>query len=333
VIQSEVLRSDASTTSVDYAGLESLAGVTGGEVLPLLAGEEAFKRVARESAGYYLLGFEPDASERNGSRHRIELRLGRDNVRVRARPEFIIPKARPGTARANAKDMLRDESAYRDLPMHVIGYASRNPGDSKLKIVAIAEPFDPSVTLVSASFGLVDSKGRLTAQWTADAQDLKVKPLAAALTASPGTYRLRVAASDAAGRSGAADYEFEARLIEAGPLKLSAVALGVIRDGQFTPALHFRDEPAAVAYFEIYGTPRAGSLSASIEITGGPGGLPIGTLPLRIVQTTDEDRRLATGVIPLADLPAGDYLVQAVVGVADRPVGRARSTLRKIAPQ
>src|SRR5205085_5725345 len=101
-------------------------------------------------------------------------------------------------------------------------------------------------------------------------------PMAAALTAPPGTYRLRVAAVDSAGRAGAVDYELDARLIEAGPLKLSTMALGVVRDGQFAPALEFRGEAAAVAYLEIYGSAKAGSLSASLEIAAADG-IPIGT--------------------------------------------------------
>lgn len=329
VIQSEVARSDPSVTSADYSGLESLAGVTGGEVLPLLGGDEAFKRIARESAGYYLLAFEPDASERNGASHRIELRVARENVKVRTRPGFVIPKARPAAGRASAKDMLRDAAAYRDLPMHVVAYTSRDQGDSKLKVVAIAEPFGPSEALTSASIGLIDAKGRLTAQWTAQAEDLRARPIAAALTTAPGRYRVRVAAVDGAGRTGAADYEFDARLIEAGPLKLSTMALGVVRNGQFAPALQFGDEQAAIAYFEIYGTAKAGALSASLEIAAADG-VPVGTLPIRIVQTSDEDRRIASAVIPLEGLLPGDYMVQAVVGVADRPAGKAQSTLRKV---
>jgi VWFA-related protein len=329
VIQSEVVRSDPSVTSADYSGLESLAGVTGGDVLPLLGGDEAFRRVARESAGYYLLAFAPEASERNGVSHRIELRVARENVTLRARPGFVIPKARPPAARANAKEMLRDAAPFRDLPLRVVAYASRNAGDSRLKVVAIAEPLGTSDALTSASIGLIDVKGRLTAQWTAEAEELKTRPLAAALTAAPGRYRVRVAAVDSAGRTGAADYEFDARLIEAGPLKLSTMALGVVRDGQFAPVLQFRDEQAAVAYFEIYGTPKAGALSASLDIAAADG-IQVGTLPIRIIQTSDEDRRIATAVIPLDSLPAGDYVVQAVVGVADRPTGKAQCTLRRV---
>jgi hypothetical protein len=331
VIQSEVLRSDPTLTSADYAGLESLAGVTGGDVLPLLAGEEAFRRIARETAGYYLLAFEPESSERNGASHRIDLQIARENVRVRARPEFFIPKPRAKSAKPNAKEMLRDGAAFRDLPMHAVAYASRGSGDVRLKIVAIAEPVETADELVSASIGLVDSRGRLTAQWTAEAEELKARPLAAALTAAPGNYRLRVAAVDASGRGGAADYDVDAHLIDAGPLKLSAVALGTVKNGQFAPVLSFRNEDAAVAYFEIYGSAKAGALSAWLEVTSGADRLPLGTVPLRVVQSADEDRRIATGVVPLGDLPPGDYLVEAVVGLADRPTGRARATLRKLA--
>ena len=331
IVQTELLRSEPGVTAADAAGLDSLAGVTGGEVLPLLPGEEALKRIDRQTAGYYLLGFEPDASERNGASHRIELRPAREHVTIRARSSFVIPKPRAQAARTSARDMLRDDGAYRDLPLHAVAYASRNGADARLKIVAVAEPFDAAETLASASIGLVDTKGRLVAQWTAQADELKMRPFAAALTASPGTYRVRVAAVDTAGRSGAADYEIDARLVDAGPVKLSALALGVVRGGQFAPALHFRDEEAAVAYFEIYGTPRAGTLTVSLDVSDAAG-VSLGTLPARVLTTSDEDRRIATGVVPLGSLPPADYLVQATVGVDGRAGARVAATLRKVHP-
>ena len=346
VIQSDVLGVDSDRTAFtdvagvrfgipgqELAGLESLAGVTGGVMLRFLrTGEAVFARVASESSAYYLLGFEPVASERNGASHRIELRLARDQVTLRARPGFTIPKAAPRSTPRSAsapQTMLREASAFRDLPLRAVAYVSRNPGDSKLKVVALAEPLGPSVSLTSASVGLFDSRGRLAAQWTAQGKELEATPMMAGLVARAGTYRLRVAATDAAGRRGAVDYELEAYLTPAGPLSLSALVLGVGRGDAFAPSMHFGNEPEAVAYLEIYGTPRTASFSASLQLTTDPDGPPLATGPLRIVRTEDEDRRIATGVIPIAGLAPGDYLVQAVIEIAGQPPARVIRTLRK----
>jgi hypothetical protein len=74
-------------------GLEDLVGIVGGQLFRSSGTPSAaFDRIARESSGYYLLGFESEPSERDGKSHRIELRASRPNVRIRARPEFTIEK-------------------------------------------------------------------------------------------------------------------------------------------------------------------------------------------------------------------------------------------------
>ena len=78
-------------------GLESLAGVTGGQVLRLaVSGESALDRAARETSSYYLATFDPDPKERDGQDHRMELRLARQDAQLRSRSVLTIPKGDPG---------------------------------------------------------------------------------------------------------------------------------------------------------------------------------------------------------------------------------------------
>jgi VWFA-related protein len=311
-------------------GLRNLAGVTGGEMYKIGGNlEDPFARIARESSGYYLLGFEPDPSERDGSSRRIELRLSRPDVTVRARPDFTISRQDPRRKEASPREMLREARLYRDLPLLVVGYASRMPGEAKLKILAVAQPLEPDVPLKAASMALIDAKGKVVSQWTATSQELSSLPLVCALEGVPGSYRLRIAATDESGRRGAADYEFWAELTAAGPLKLSGIALGVQANNSFAPKLQFGADPLAIAYFEIYGPPRAASVQIILELAETPNGPSLATLPVKIMETGEEDRRIALAGIPVANLPPGEFVVRAVAMVNGQPTARVFRTLHK----
>lgn len=319
----------------ELAGVESLAGVTSGLLLRLTPSDHsAFEIVARQTSGYYLVAFEPEDGERNGLTHRVDVEVSRPEVTVRVRPRVAIPRttSRSIPTSRTPQAMLRDGRMYRDLPLRAAAFASANPGDSKLKIVAVAEPLDRLATITSAAFGLVDSRGRLVAQWTANERELARSPLASAGVAAPGSYRLRVAALDSLGRRGAADYEFEAALARAGPLAASALVPGVSRRG-FVPRLQFGAEPTAMGFFELYGAvPQTSTASVAFEIAIASDGPAIAHVPGVVTATTDPGVLRASGVVPLAALVPGDYSLRAVVSINGQPVGQLSRTIRKAIP-
>jgi len=316
----------------ELAGMESLAGVTSGTLLRVTPSDTAaFGRVIRETSGYYLAAFEPDSGERNGLSHRIDISVTRPDVSVRIRPRIVIPRAsaRSTPPSPTPQAMLRDGRMYRDLPMRAAAFASAGRGDSRLKIVAVAEPLDRLAPLASASFGLIDPRGRLVAQWTANERELGSVPLASAGLAAPGTYRLRVAAVDAMGRRGATDYEFDAEVSQGGPVTLSMLVLGVSRRG-FTPRLQFSGEPTAMGFFELYGrVPDSSALSVAFELATAPDAEAVVRVPGILTVTREPDLRRAAGVVPLGALPPGDYVVRGVISLNGAPVGQVSRTLRK----
>jgi VWFA-related protein len=316
----------------ELAGVDNLAGVTDGQLLRLIPEDRsAFARIARESAGYYLVGFEPKDPERNGSYRRVEFSVTRAGVKVRARPNVMIARADGKSPALTPQAMLRDGKPYRDLPLRTLALVSPQPGDTKLKVVAIVEPLDQSVVIESAAFGLIDQRGRLVAQWTSNARELASVPVLSAGLAAPGKYRLRAAAIDATGRRGAADYDLTAEPVTADGLALSAMALGVMFDRNFVSKLQFINEPTAAGYFEIFGTPPPGTLSMALELATTVDGPALVRVPGTIVNTAAIDRRRATGVVPVGTLKPGDYVVRAVVSLDGRPIGQLTRILRKAA--
>jgi VWFA-related protein len=317
-----------ASTDEEVAGLESLTGVADGVYLKLPRGDDSsFARIVRDTSGHYLLAFEPQGSERNGQSHRIELRTTRAGVTLDTRARLTIPK--PQKSSTTPQAMLRDGKTYRDLPIRTAAFPSSNPGDSKLKVISLLEPVEPGVTLSAAAFGLINAKGTLVAQWTADDAALKRQPLMAAGLASPGEYRLRAAAVDTVGRRGVAEYDVRVELVEAAPVKLSAMALGTSRGGSFQPRLLFGNEPTAMGYFEIYGRPPAGTLTVALEIAESMDGTAITRVPGTIVPSADGDGATANGVVPIGGLATGDYVVRGIVSLDGRPVGRVARPLRK----
>jgi VWFA-related protein len=316
----------------ELAGIESLAGVTSGLLLRLTPTDRsAFARIARESAGYYLIGFEPRPGERNGAPHRVGIDVARPATRVKVLPTVMIARGDGKRPSLTPQAMLRDSQTHTDLPLRVIGLASPNPGDAKLTVLGLVEPLDRSAVLDSASFGLIDARGRLVAQWTANARELASTPAMSAGLVSPGRYRLKVAAIDRSGRRGSAEYELVAESVTANGLALSAMILGVSYERHFVPKLQFAAEPTANGYFELLGTPPTGTLSVAMELSAGIEGPAIVRVPGTIAETRDPQRRRATGVVPIGQLAAGDYVLRAVLSLDGRPIATLTRVLRKAA--
>ena len=311
------------------AGFESLGGVTGAEFVRLAGSPQApVARLLRETAAYYVATFDPDPSDRSGQPLRVELRGTRDKVKLRTRPAIEIPKVPARTA--NPRDMLRAAAAHHDLPLRAAAYASRNPAADDVMVVALFEAVEPGAALAAASVGLFDEKNTLKKQWTADKTDLAKRPVTAALTAAPGLYRMRVAAVDAAGRSGTTDYEFTAAVPRADPLKLSALVLGTQQPGGgFMPRLDFGGESVAIAMLEVYGVPKGAAIAMDLDIASTADGSPLATAQTTVAAGRADDMRIAFGGFSIASLPPGDYLMRAVVKLDGKPVGKVVRTMRK----
>jgi len=314
------------------AGLEHLAGTTGSKILRLVGpSETGMTQLAAATSAYYRLTFVPEASERNGQTRQVNLRVGRPEVDVHARPSLIVPKA--GGARASAKapaprDLLRVGDIHRDLALRAAAFVSRETSADKARVVVMMEPLDAGVSLKAAAVGLYDEKGKLVAQATADDAGLARTPPMIAVVAKTGSYRMRVAATDAAGRAGTVDSALDIRLIGDGPLKLSSLVLGVAQEGSFAGRLQFRDETTAVAYLEIYGVPK-GVLSAELELADSASGPAAVRGAMRISGEPADDQHVALGGIPVGSLPPGDVTVRAVVSLDGAPIGSVTRTLRK----
>lgn len=333
IIQPELLATTVGSTDSPLAGLENIASVTGGFIGYLAGSDEpGFQRVALESSSYYSATIEGDPADRGVASRQLSIKTTRPDVVIRARPLLALNQPSGGRGRGAAapspKDMLRTATVYRDTPLRLSAFISRNPGDGKVKIVAIGES-TTAAKLSAAAIGIYDPSGKLMAQWSADAAALTAPALIAAFVQNPGQYRVRVAAADSAGRAGTADFDLNATLTPAaGVLTLSAMLLGTPDNG-FTPKLQFTSEPQAIAYFELYGGKQGMPVSVAMELATTLNGPAMTVLQPKITGSAEADKYIIMAPIALGALPAGDYIVRAIVGLDGQPSGRIVRTLRK----
>jgi VWFA-related protein len=99
--------------ALERFGIENVTGASGGTML-LVTGEfePLLDRVARELAGSYLLGVEVGSADRDGRTHRVDVRVKRDGVTVRARRQYVIgTPAGPSGPAAAAPERAADQPA------------------------------------------------------------------------------------------------------------------------------------------------------------------------------------------------------------------------------
>lgn len=292
-------------------GLARVAGAGGGALYQLVGTDPSpFARLLRELAGYYLLAFEVAPSDRDGRAHRINVRVARPGVTVRARPAFRAAPAptAPPSIEDRLVQLLRAARLVTELPLRVaVVNGLAGGGAIRSVIVVEAGTTDDDVTYAAV---IVDDKGLVVTSSTARSTTGRhVFPAALA----PGRYLLRAAAIGATGREGTVERVLEARLpSEANGMRWSDLTLA---------------EPAAApgqAGLPIAGLTRSARIAASIEIYADGPAVPLVRFELNAAgggaaarQIDAAPSRQAPGTwtagaeFDLGDLPAGRYVVTA----------------------
>ncbi len=324
--------------SLSTGGLEGLEHLTGVTNAPLWhfdgtdGTDGALTRILRETGGYYLARIEPDPDEAQGSLHGLSIEVSRPGVTVRARPQVAVARPSPRAAAIPLAPMamMREAGLYRDLPLRVVGFASREPGSDVMRVNIVFDSPDPAAVPSEAMVGLFADDGRLVSSRVLTAADLGGPVHVTAVTAPAGRYRLRVAAVEASGRGGTADILLEAGLGPAGALRLSDLVLGLSRDGQFRPRLEFAGEATAMAQLEVYGGREGARVGVIVEVAPTVNGPAVVTVPGVFAATGEADRFVVTAAVPIGALPAGDYVVRATVAAEGQAGGRVVRPLRKV---
>ena len=222
----------------------------------------ALARIARENSTYYLLGYHSDSSRAPGKFRKIEVRVKRPGLRVKARRGYMAPnpknstKAREAPAASGVSPALRaalsNPLPIGDLPMRVFAAPFRGTGRNGSVLLAL-EIDGPSLRFqerdgnfqdkIEVSIAAVDYQGKLVDP-KVQAFTLNLPPNTYAITTKggirilsrldlpPSRYQIRVGVHDSLGGSVATvPYDIEVPDYSKTPLALSGLVLASARSG------------------------------------------------------------------------------------------------------
>jgi TolA-binding protein len=312
-----------------------------GDVFRIVSNADfAFRRLALELSGYYLVGFEPEPGDRDAKPHKIKVDVRKKDVAIRARREFSVAATSPSpTTDTLVLDTLRSPLLASDIRLELTTYTFQDPESQKVKVILSAD-LDRSVNAgqrISLGYILVDDKGKVTASQIEKALTTPVHPetkrqtyVGAALT-TPGVYTLKLAAVDEDGRRGSVERTFTAQLNAFGGLQITDL---LIADDSKTMPGSAGLIPSVDAKFtgdEVHGyvelfsdsaaTLRDATVTIEVAESDSSKALDAVTAQFQGVEGGDR-RRVAEAAVPIAQLGAGHYVLRAAVAVNGQKVGQ-----------
>lgn len=320
-------------------GLDQLAAQARGEVFRTFGDADfAFQRLRRELSGYYLLSFEPEPGDRDGTPHRIRIDVRRSNLEIRSRREFTVGPPAALTTEEIVRQTLSTPILAADIPLKLTTYTFQDPASSRLKILLAVE-IDRSLNAqenVSLGYVMLDNLGRAGASRlqrtvAAPVDSLRrVQQWVGAAVAPAGTYTVKVAVVDDSGRRGSVERTINARLNAFGQLRATDL---LVADNTTQNA---GDAPPPVAadltgdelhaYFELLSEAPEQLTNATvrIEVAQSETGRAIESAPARLqaAERAEGRRRTAEAGVPIGLLPPGEYVARAVISVGGRKVGQ-----------
>jgi VWFA-related protein len=215
-----------SDAALNVEGLEQMAARTRGAFHRVVStGETTFEQIGREISGYYLLGIEPDAEDRQKRRRRVDVKVRKPGLTVRARSMFALDSRAPDTATdpaARLRQLLEAPVQSKGVPLRLT--ARTISGDDKqVRVLIAGEIGEPTDQRVRYHVGLIalDGNGAVKSRSAAStvldpARHGVQSPslFSTFLMLDPGDYSVRIAVVDETGRSGSVHHTVHARLRE-----------------------------------------------------------------------------------------------------------------------
>ncbi len=316
-------------------GLEILTGASRGRLFNVVGSATTiFERIESELSGYYLIGVESGASDKDGKAHPIAIAIDarRKGLSVRTRRALIasadVPA--PRNPREAVIAALATPMLLAALPIRVATYSLQGPEVQRVQLLIHADVGTdyPSSRVVSLGYVITDLEGRMVDSQAATARLPPVmNGVPSALQFSggaslpPGEYLLKMAVAEG-DRVGTVEHTFRAGVVPAGPIRVSDLMIGgPVNMGQelLQPTIGYSVVFGSVhGYVEAYGV-ASSSVTAVYEVAADADGPAIlnAEVPPR---TAGAARVIFTSTLPVRQLPPGKYYLRARLSSGSVPL-------------
>jgi hypothetical protein len=302
-------------------GLELLTGASRGSLFNVTgSGKGVFERIESELAGYYLIGVESGVSDRDGKAHPIRVEVGRKGLSVRTRRALVaLPDEGKGPKNPREAVMaaLSTPLSVPALPLRVATFSLQGPESERVQLLIHADVGADyaSARLVSLGYFITDLDGHMV---DSRASTLRLPPVMNGVPSAlqfsggaslpPGDYLLKLAVAEG-DRVGTIEHRFSARVVDAGPVRVSDLMVGgPISAGEelLQPTVGYNVVFGSVhGYVEAYGD-QAGTLSAKYEVVADADGRAILDADV-MPRMAGSARAIFTQMMPVRQLPPGTY--------------------------
>ena len=347
------LQTELNESITNRQNLEVLPARTGGRtVVGMNRPEEIVPAIFRESDAYYVLAIERPVTNRPDEPRTIEVKVARNGVRVHTQRKYAPAqleqsKAQPPVSTDEAFNRLVP-SAARPLTLGVTASASPASARGLVMVNVDARAFakaDGTAVPLEVSTVAVDRNGRPVASAkqmstvgitpAADVSSALAVPevnVQSYLELDPGDYEIRVGVLDPATTTVASVFaDVTVPKFQSTPLSLSDIAVEIASSPSTPPApttrRSFRRGDHVRAVIQIYqGTQRTDPItpvSLRVQIVNAQGSA-VRDQSLTFAEQAFTNRRAdAVMTLPVANLPAGEYLLKLNVSADDRTSARA----------
>jgi hypothetical protein len=213
----------------------------------------AFARVVKDNSAYYVLGYYPAGHAKDGRFHKLQVKVSRPDLKVRARSGYSTPRGRPSPAPtmggretpALLAEMLGSPLPRSGLPMAVQAAAFQGSGGRAHVMLGLqlagpsfkfTEQDGKARETLEVSVAAMDAAGKITAMNQKVALDLKPETrknveavglrVITWMDLAPGRYQIRVAGRGVnSGAAGSVFSDLDVPEFAKEPLVLSSLVL------------------------------------------------------------------------------------------------------------
>ncbi|MEO8077348.1 MAG: VWA domain-containing protein [Acidobacteriota bacterium] len=316
--------------------LDTLAQMTGGAYFRAeVNADAAFSRLGRELTGYYRVGVEKDPTDLDGKARHLKVRVARSGATARARELFDLRAYEDRDWAARLGSALDAPIPATGLGLRVTSYLAADPDDrSRVKLVIAGEAsrMQPGEATVQVVLRDLDGKKVLSAEPPVPETHGDGMSFSTNFPVMPGSYIVRIAIMDSAGRVGSVEHRVEARAVPLGAFSATGPLLIGVPDAPETAPRVLLDSvqqgERLALEVDLQGeTAKLAGAAVVFDIAASADGPALIQANASLTPDLKGGSMLAQAVTDVRVLPPGTYVVRATVKSGGDPVGDLRRTL------